>query len=245
MSFWEHLDVLRGVLLRSAAAWFVCTVAAFVFRNALFTAVLAPAHSDFVFYSMIRRCGIPLEDFDIHFINTELAAQFTAHVEVAACIGLLVSFPLIAYFLYGFLSPALYLGERRYVKVAFGAGSLLFLLGIAVNYFVVFPLSVRFLASYQVSGEVVNIISLSSYIGTLLTLSLCMGVVFELPAVTYILGRMGLLNADIMRRYRRHALVAIVTAAAVITPTTDVFTLAVVTLPIYALYEVSILTVRK
>ena len=243
MSFWEHLEALRSVLLRVAAAWLVCAVAAFVFKDALFSAVFAPAQADFVFYRLLGKIGISTENIDIHFINTELSAQFTMHVKVAAWVGLLLSFPLIVYLVYGFVSPALYARERRYAVRAFCAGAGLFFMGVAVNYYMVFPLTVRFLAGYQVSGAVENMISLSSYVGTLLTLSLCMGVVFELPAVSFLLGSMGLLSAGMMRRYRRHAIVAIATVAAVITPTTDAFTLLVVSLPIYALYEVSILTV--
>ena len=156
-----------------------------------------------------------------------------------------IASPYILYELFRFVSPGLYDNERRYAIWIVGAAYLMFIIGTLVNYFIVFPFTVRFLGTYQVSPDVANMLTLQSYIDTLLGMSLIMGVVFELPVVCALMGRMGLINGNMMSTYRRHALVAILIVAAIITPTTDVFTLFVVALPIYLLYEISILIVRK
>jgi len=121
----------------------------------------------------------------------------------------------------------------------------MFALGVLFSYFVIFPFTLQFLGGYQVSDEVQNLISLESYIDTLLMLSLMLGVVFELPVLSWLLGRYGLLSASLMRKYRRHALLGIVVVSAIITPTSDAFTLLLVSVPVYLLYELSILVVRR
>ena len=239
LTFWDHLDVLRTSLIRMAVAVVVCGVAAFVLKDELFYVVLAPRSSDFVTYRLLG-----VEPFSIHLMNTGLTEQFMIHVRTAIFAGLLVASPYILYELFRFVSPGLYQNERRYAVWIVGAAYVMFLVGTLVNYFVVFPLTVRFLGTYQVSPDVANMLTLQSYIDTLLGMSLVMGVVFELPVVCGLLGRMGLLTGSMMTQYRRHAVVAILIVAAIITPTTDVFTLFVVALPIYLLYEVSIWIVR-
>ena len=166
------------------------------------------------------------------------------HMRTAIYAGLLIASPYILYELFRFVSPGLYANERRYAVWIVGAAYVMFLIGTLVNYFMVFPLTVRFLGTYQVSPDVANMLTLQSYVDTLLGMSLVMGVVFELPVVSALLGRMGLISAPLMTTYRRHAIVAILVVAAIITPTTDVFTLFVVALPIYLLYEFSIQIVR-
>ena len=166
------------------------------------------------------------------------------HMRTALYAGLLVASPYILYELFRFVSPGLYDNERRYAVWIVGAAYLMFLIGTLVNYLVIFPFTIRFLGTYQVSPDVANMLTLQSYIDTLLGMSLVMGVVFELPVICALMGRMGLLTDTLMSDYRRHAIVAILIVAAIITPTTDVFTLIVVALPIYLLYEVSIWIVR-
>jgi sec-independent protein translocase protein TatC len=171
------------------------------------------------------------------------------HVKTAMYAGLLLASPYVLYELFRFVRPALYQNERRYAVSVVGAAYLMFLVGTAVNYFVVFPLTVRFLGTYQVSPDVANMLTLQSYVDTLIGMNLVMGVVFELPVVSWLLAVMGLIHAGLMGRYRRHAVVAILVVSAIITPTTDVLTLLVVSLPIWLLYEASIgivaLTMRK
>ena len=207
---------------------------AFVLKDELFAIVLAPRSSDFVSYRLLG-----VDAFSLHLMNTGLTEQFMIHVRTAMYAGLLVASPYILYELFRFVSPGLYQNERRYALWIVGAAYVMFLVGTLVNYFLIFPLTVRFLGTYQVSPDVTNMLTLQSYVDTLLSMSLVMGVVFELPVVCGLLGRMGLINRQMMTQYRRHAIVVIVLVAAVITPTTDVFTLFVVALPIYLLYELS------
>ena len=239
LTFWDHLDVLRSALIRIATAVAVTAVVAFVLKDALFAVVLAPRSSGFVTYRLLG-----VDDFALSLMNTGLTEQFMVHMRTALYAGLLVASPYILYELFRFVSPGLYRNERRYALWIVGAAYVMFLVGTAVNYFVVFPLTVRFLGTYQVSPDVANMLTLQSYIDTLLGMSLVMGVVFELPVVCGLLGRMGLMTDGLMVRYRRQAVVAILVVSAVITPTTDAFTLLVVALPIYLLYEVSIYIVR-
>ena len=217
----------------------VLAVAAFCLKDVLFCIVLAPRSSDFVTYRLLG-----VEPFSIHLMNTGLTEQFMIHMRTAIYAGLLVASPYVLYELFRFVSPGLYQNERRYALWIVGAAYLMFIVGTLTNYFVVFPLTVRFLGTYQVSPDVANMLTLQSYIDTLLGMSLVMGVVFELPVVCGLLGRMGLITNHMMAEYRRHAIVAILIVAAIITPTTDVFTLFVVALPIYLLYELSIQIVR-
>jgi sec-independent protein translocase protein TatC len=217
----------------------VFAVAAFCLKDELFSVVLAPRSSDFVTYRLLG-----VEPFAIHLMNTGLTEQFMIHVRTAIYAGLLVASPYMLYELFRFVSPGLYQNERRYAVWIVGAAYVMFIVGTLVNYFVVFPLTVRFLGTYQVSPDVANMLTLQSYVDTLIGMSLVMGVVFELPVVCGLLGRMGLITNRMMSEYRRHAIVAILVVAAIITPTTDVFTLFVVALPIYLLYELSIQIVK-
>ena len=239
LTFWDHLDVLRSSLIRMGVAIVVFAVAAFCLKEPLFSVVLAPRSSDFVTYRLLG-----VDPFSIHLMNTGLTEQFMIHMRTAIYAGLLVASPYILYELFRFVSPGLYQNERRYAVWIVGAAYVMFLVGTLTNYFVVFPLTVRFLGTYQVSPDVANMLTLQSYVDTLIGMSLVMGVVFELPVVCGLLGRMGLINSRMMSEYRRHAIVAILVVAAIITPTTDMFTLFVVALPIYLLYELSIQIVR-
>ena len=239
LTFWDHLDVLRSSLIRMGVVVVVFAVAAFCLKEPLFSVVLAPRSSDFVTYKLLG-----VDPFSIHLMNTGLTEQFMIHMRTAIYAGLLVASPYILYELFRFVSPGLYQNERHYVVWIVGAAYVMFLMGTLINYFVVFPLTVRFLGTYQVSPDVANMLTLQSYIDTLIGMSLVMGVVFELPVVCGLLGHMGLINNRMMSEYRRHAIVAILIVAAIITPTTDMFTLFVVALPIYLLYELSIQIVR-
>lgn len=244
-SFWDHLDELRSVLIRCVVAWGICAVAAFCFRDALFAFLFAPAHPDFITYRLLDSLSLGEGWGEVLFINTQLAAQFTTHMQVAALAGLVIAFPFLLWQLYGFLAPALYPNEKRAAGRIIGFGTLLFLCGVALNYLVIFPFAFRFLATYQVQPEVVNQIALDSYVSTLLILSLLMGILFEMPMVAWALGKAGLLEAAWLKQYRRHALVALMIVAAVITPTGDAFTLLLVTIPLYLLYRLSIMVTPK
>lgn len=239
LTFWEHLDILRGSLIRMLVAAIVAGVAAFLLKDWLFDVVLAPSSSDFITYRLLGG-----EPFRIELVNTGLTEQFMIHMKVSLVAGILIASPYILYLLFRFISPALYDNERRYSVRLTVAAYLMFLFGVAVNYFVIFPLTVRFLGTYQVSDDIHNLLTISSYVDTLAMMSLVFGIVFEIPVISWLLARFGLLKSVWMSRYRRHAIVAIVIVAAVITPTSDVFTLFMVSLPIWLLYEASVLIVR-
>lgn len=239
LTFWEHLDILRGSLIRMLVAAIVAGVAAFLLKDWLFDVVLAPSSSNFITYRLLG-----VEPFRIELVNTGLTEQFMIHMKVSLVAGILIASPYILYLLFRFISPALYDNERRYSVRLTVVAYLMFLFGVAVNYFVIFPLTVRFLGTYQVSDDIHNLLTISSYVDTLAMMSLVFGIVFEIPVVSWLLARFGLLKSVWMSRYRRHAIVAIVIVAAVITPTSDVFTLFMVSLPIWLLYEASVLIVR-
>ena len=239
-SFWGHLDVLRHVLLKIVAVVCVLTIVAFCFKEQVFDWVLAPKDSDFVSYRLLRG-----GDFHVDLVNIRLASQFMIHMRMSCYVGVLLASPYIIYQLFAFVSPALYASERRYVLRGTLWGYLLFLLGVLLNYFMLFPLAFRFLSTYQVDEAVINTITLSSYVDTLMSLSLMMGLMFELPLLCWVLAKVGVLEASFMQTYRRHAIVLILSLAAVVTPTSDVFTLMVAAFPIYMLYEASILIVRR
>lgn len=252
LSFWEHLDVLRGYLIKIILAVLGFSVLAFIFKDELFGIVLAPKNPDFITYKAINsiaaRFGwspLDTESLEVKMINTELTRQFVIHMKLALYAGIVLTLPVTIYLIFRFISPALYPGERRNTTIALAGGYLMFLAGLTLSYFIVFPFAFRFLVNYQVSTDITNLISLQSYTDTLIILSVMMGILFELPVVCWLLGKTGILKASFMKRYRRHAIVVILTLAAIITPTTDIFTLLITSVPIYLLYELSIVIVKK
>ena len=239
LTFWDHLDELRAVLIRILVITAIAAVATFCLKEELFAVVLAPRSSDFITY---RVMGV--EPFCINLMNTGLTEQFMIHLRTALYAGVLVALPYILYQLFRFVSPALYDHERRYATLLVSSGYMMFMMGTLLNYLLIFPLTVKFLGTYQVSPDVANMLTIQSYIDTLLMMNFVMGIVFELPVVCWLLGKMGLVTAQIMSQWRRHAVVVILIVAAIITPTTDAFTLFLVALPIWLLYEMSIWIVR-
>lgn len=255
MSFWDHLAELRKTILKAAAATAVTTVVAFCFMPQIFdTVILGPCHGSFPLYGWMARLaelwggelpGFSSGSFDIGLINTEVSQQFMTHMSTSFWVGLIFAFPLIIYFIWQFISPALYKKEKRGAKRAFFFGNLMFLLGVAAGYFVIFPITFRFLVTYELTASVNNMISLESYIDLFVTMILMMGIVFELPLLAWLLGRIGLLTRAFFRRYHRHAIMVLLILAALITPTGDPFTLMVVFLPLIGLWEFSTILVPK
>ena len=245
LSFWDHLDVLRAIIIRIIVVTIVCGIVAFLFKEELFAVVLAPRNPDFVTYRLLARVsgmfgGDAPDNPVIQLINTGLAEQFVIHMKTALCAGVLCASPYVLYELFRFISPALYAHEKRFAMPVIFGGYIMFMLGVLLSYYLIFPLTFRFLGTYQVSEDVVNMISLQSYMSTLVLMSLSMGIVFEMPVVAWLMARMGLLSSSFMSRYRRHAIVVILIVAAIITPTSDIFTLLMVSLPMWLLYEVSV-----
>lgn len=248
-SFWEHLDVLRAAIVKIVAVAVVFGIIAFCFKDELFAIVLAPKNDGFITYRFFNHiatwAGSETGSFTVQLINTGLAQQFIIHMKTALCAGVLCASPYILYQLFRFVSPALYANERKYVVRVVGRGYFMFIIGVLVSYFLIFPLTFQFLGTYQVSGEVANLITLDSYISTLVLMCLSMGIVFEIPILSWLFAKLGFLSTVFMRKYRKHAIVIILVVAAVITPTSDVFTLLLVALPMWLLYEVSIFIVNK
>lgn len=247
MSFWAHFDVLRGVLFRIGGLVVVLSVLSFIFMPQIFDAViLAPCHGDFILYRLfdaITGSGSG-EEFEMTLINTRLASQLSIHLSTSFELALVAGFPVVIYMLWSFVKPGLYPDERRHAVRAFMAGNVMFYMGVAVGYFLIFPLTLRFLATYQLSDMIPNTITIDSYMDNFTVIILVMGIVFEMPLLGWLLGRMGLLSRGFFSKYRRHAIVALLVLAALITPTGDPFTLFVVFVPLYMLYEATAMTVK-
>lgn len=239
-TFWEHLEGLRLILIKIIIVIVIFSVLGFCFKDLVFNIVLAPKSSDFISYRLLGG-----DNFDIELINTAITGQFMIHLKVAVLVGIVISSPYIIYALFKFITPALYTNEKKYSLQVVLWAYVMFVVGAAVNYFLIFPLTIRFLGTYMVSNQVSNLLSLSSYMDTLFTMTLLMGIMFEIPVVAWLLCKIGVLKSKWMKKYRKHAIVVILVMAAVITPTSDVFTLTIVFLPIWLLYEVSIWIVGK
>jgi len=252
MTFWEHLDELRRVLFRSAIAVAVLVVPIFLSKELLFGDIIfAPVEPGFIIYkwfdALALLVGLPpagMSEFSLNLINIELSAQFFIHISVSLTLAFILAVPYILFQLWQFIKPGLYDKEQRSVRRAFFFGSILFFIGVLVGYFFVFPLTVRFLGTYQVSPNVPNQISLQSYISMFTRLILIMGVVFEMPALALILSKMGIISKSLLKKYRKHAFTVLLIVAAIITPSGDAFTLFIVGAPLYMLYEFSILICR-
>jgi sec-independent protein translocase protein TatC len=249
LTFGGHLDVLRKVLFRVISIIVLLAGLIFCFKTETFAILLAPHRSDFCTFRLIEKILHSLgflfrfNEYDIPLINTELSAQFMTHITVSCLLAVLLASPYILYELFRFISPALYESERRYSFIAACTIYILFVLGVLMSYFVLFPISFQFLATYQVDSEITNTITLSSYISTFLTLTFMMGIVFQLPVITFVLGLMKVIDSTLMKQYRPYAFILIMIIAAVITPP-DLLTLILVTIPIYGLYEISILVLK-
>ena len=254
LTFWDHLDELRKVLIRVLAVWFILAVGYFTAMPWLFDRViLAPCSNDFIFYDLLRHIGERLDlhdefftqEFHVKLVNINLAAPFLIHMSTAFWMSVVTAMPYLFYEVWRFINPALYPNEMRGVRKAMAIGTVMFFIGVLLSYFMVYPLTLRFLSTYQLSELIENQISLNSYIDNFMMLNLCMGAAFELPLVAWLLSLLGLVNKAFLRKYRRHAIVVIVILAAVITPTGDPFTLSVVAIPLYLLYELSILMIKN
>ena len=254
MSFWDHLEELRWTLFRIIVALFIFAIAGFSVMPWLFVNVVtAPCYSDFITYREMCKISSVLsvlpdfcnDDFHVNIVNIKLASQFFTHMTTSFWLALLLTFPYMMYEIWKFISPALYENEKKNVRWVFMCGTIMFFVGCAVGYFLVFPMTLRFLATYQLSEAIVEQVSLDSYMDNFLMLIFVMGIVFEMPLVSWLLSQVGVLNRSFFHKYRRHAIVALLVAAAFITPSSDPFTLGIVFFPLYGLYELSAFFVKK
>ncbi len=247
MTFLEHLEELRWHIIRSVISIFVFSIAAFFFKDIIFDSIiLAPRNPEFLTNRLLCSLGdmvdikaLCINNTPFEIINIKMAGQFTTHITISIIAGLVIAFPYIFWEFWRFLSPALHDNEQSHARGAVFYSSILFITGVLFGYFVIVPLSIHFLSSYSVSGEVANQIYLRSYIGTITSISLAGGLIFELPIVIYFLSRIGLVTPVFLRKYRRHAIVVILIAAAIITPP-DIFSQVLVSLPLLVLYEIGI-----
>ena len=243
MTFWDHLEVFRGGALRIVGVLLVLMVGTFSLMTQFYDSfVLGPTTSDFFLYKLLPNFK---GEYHVDIININVASQFLIHVSTSFWFALVLAFPFVIWEIWRFISPALYTQEKRPVRFAFLFGTGMFYLGCAVGYCIVFPFTFRFLTEYQLSAEITNQISLNSYMSNFLTLVFVMGIVFEMPLLIWLLSNIGIIDKSFLRQYRRHAVVILLILAAVITPSGDPFTLTVVFVPLYALYELGILLARK
>ena len=240
MTFWDHLEDLRKCIFRMLAVFATAVIALFFFKTLLFEdVILAPSKPDFFLYRLLGA------DFSMTLVNIEVAAQFLIHMKITFISALILTFPFIIYEAWKFIAPALYEKEKKAVSFAFAFASVLFYAGVAVGYLIVFPLMLNFFAGYQVSPDIPNTFSLTSYISLFTSLVLTFGIVFEFPTVVAVLSSLKILNKESLKAFRKHALCIVLILAAVITPSGDPFSLMVVSVPLYLLYEFSILICRK
>ena len=248
MSFLDHLEIFRWHLIRAAAAIMFFAVIAFIYKDIVFDSILlGPRDPDFPTYRVL--CSISqylglqdalcLEESPFSLMNITMSGQFSTHITTSIFAGFIISFPYVFWEMWRFISPALHSGETKLARGVVFFSSLLFMFGIVFGYYVVAPLSVNFLGSYQVSSEVANQISLTSFISTVTTVSFANGIIFELPILVYFLTKIGLLTPEFMRLYRKHALVITLILSAIITPP-DITSQILVSLPLIVLYEMSI-----
>lgn len=252
MSFLEHLEELRWHIIRSVIAIFVFMIVAFMFKNVIFDKIiLAPRSPEFFTNRLLCQLG-ELVHVKALCINTEppllisikMAGQITTHITVALVAGLIIAFPYVLYEFWKFFKPALHNNEQQVARGGVLVTSMLFFMGVLFGYFALAPLSIHFLTTYEVSPEVVNQINIRSYIGTITSICLATGLIFELPVITFFLTKVGLITPEFLKKYRKHAILIIVIVAAIITPP-DVFSQMLVCIPLLILYEVGIVISKR
>lgn len=249
MTFGGHLEVLRRMLFRIIAVAGTLSVIVFLCKETTWKMLLAPSEYDFTTYQFIEKIissfGIQFhfEKFHVDLIATDLSSQFMTHITTSVYLGLLGASPYILYELFRFVSPALYENERKHSIAVATIIYLLFVVGVLMSYYILFPVSFRFLGTYSVSENIRSTITLDSYIETFTTLTFIMGIVFQLPVIMFFLAKLGFISSQLLAKYRKHALIIIMLVAAIITPP-DLMTLVLVTIPLYLLYEVSVRIAR-
>jgi sec-independent protein translocase protein TatC len=248
MTFWDHLEDLRGALFRSVIAIFAFGITAFIFKQFIFDyVILAPKNNDFITFRLLCKLGKMLSTdafcFDtvsINLINIELAGQFMSHMMISIIVGLVVAIPYIIWELWRFIKPGLTEHEKKNTRGAVFIISMLFLTGVLFSYFLVVPLMINFLGNYQVSAEVTNQIALTSYTSSVTMMTLIMGLIFEFPVLVVFLTKIGILTPSLLKKYRKHTAVIILIISGLITPSPDIFSQLIVALPLYGLYEISL-----
>lgn len=252
MSFWEHLEELRWHLVRSIVAVLVLAIVAFIFKDFIFDKIiLAPIRQDFFttmllcdFANYVNVQALCLDNSKLEIINIKMSGQFLTHMYISVMAGVILAFPYILHEIWSFIEPALKPTERKYSGGAVVVCSILFLTGVLFSYFLIVPLTINFLGTYQVSDAVANNVSLSSYISTVVSVSMSVGIVFELPVLVFFLAKAGLITPDFLKRNRKYTVVILLIISAIITPP-DIFSQIMVVIPLLGLYELSIVIARR
>ncbi|MDR1102158.1 MAG: twin-arginine translocase subunit TatC [Tannerella sp.] len=256
MSFWDHLEELRWTLFRSILALVILAIGFFAFMrgdDGIFpNIILGPTRGDFITYRLFCTVASSISflsefcdtAFNIEIINIKLATQFFTHMTTSFWLALVLAFPYLMFEVWKFIRPALYENEKKNVRWVFLFGTGMFFIGCAVGYFIVFPMTLRFLGTYSLSEAINEQVSLDSYMDNFLMLIFIMGIIFEMPLLSWLMSKLGLLHRGFFNRYRRHAVVVLLILAALITPSGDPFTLSLVFIPLYALYELSAFFVK-
>ena len=248
MSFLEHLEELRWHVIRALAAVIIFTIVAFVLAPWVFENIIfAPARVDFPTFKWLCKLGdvlgyegLCVKDIPFKVQSRNMTGQFTMHIMSSFIIGLVVAFPYVIWELWRFIKPGLQKSERKYSRGAVGAVSVLFFLGVAFGYYVIVPWMVYFLANYSISDMVVNEFDITSYVSTVVLLVLGSGLLFQLPVVIYFLTKIGIVTPEFLRKYRKHSIIIILIVAAIVTPP-DPLSQMLITIPLYMLFEISIL----
>jgi sec-independent protein translocase protein TatC len=248
MSFFEHIEELRWHLFRAAIAVLLVTIVVFLLKNFVFQQViLGPTSPDFITYRLIcdyvpHVCFYPQH---LQIITRDIQEQFISHLKVSLWLGFIVSFPYILYELWRFIKPGLYKKEIKAARGMVFICSFLFLSGVSFGYFVIAPIAITFLSTYSVSPDIANTTTLDALVNSITMFTLPVGLIFETPVILYFLAKIGLISSSFLTEYRKHAIVVIVIVAAVITPGPDVFSQMLVAIPLFLLYEVSIIVVKR
>ena len=249
LTFGGHLEVFRRTLFRIIAVAGTLAIVVFCFKDVTWKLLLAPSENTFVTYRWIENMASSVgfdfhfEEFSIDLIATDLSSQFMTHITTSVYLGLLSASPYILYELFRFVTPALYENEKKYSVQVVMIVYILFILGVLMSYYVLFPISFRFLGTYSVSERIHSNITLDSYISTFTTMTLLMGIVYQLPVIAFAMSKLGIITSEMLSKYRKHSFLIIMLVAAIITPP-DLMTLILVTIPLYFLYEISIGVMR-
>lgn len=252
MSFLDHLGELRWHLMRASVAILIFSVVAFFSKELIFdTVIFGPKQMDFPTYTFF--CWLSsyvggdvfcFDEMPFELLNMRMSGQFQMHLWVSLVAGIIIAFPYVLWELWRFVKPGLHAQEQKSSRGVIGFTTVLFLSGVLFGYYVIVPLSVQFLGTYTVSSEIFNRIDLTSYISMVSSVTLATGILFQLPIVVYFLSKIGVVTPELLKAYRRHAIVAILLLSAIITPP-DIASQVLVTLPVLILYQISILVSRR
>ncbi|MBN8653663.1 MAG: twin-arginine translocase subunit TatC [Cytophagales bacterium] len=248
MAFLDHLEELRWHVVRSVAAIFILMILAFVFTDFIFNEIIfAPSDPSFVTFKWLCWLGevtgvesLCVTEIPMSLQSRTLMGQFAMQLTSSFVIGICLGFPYVVWELWKFISPGLYIREKKGSRGAVFYVSFLFLFGIAFGYFILSPMTIAFLANYSISDRIVNEFDITSYVATITTLVLGSGLLFQLPVVMFFLTKVGIVTPKFLRQYRKHAVVIILITGAIITPSPDPLSQSLISIPLYILYEISI-----